>query len=115
MNLSPGREAFFSDAGIAATHWSKIGRADASDAEILAFAGSEKWIIFTHDLDFGALLAASKTGFPSVVQVRAEDVLPQAIGEAVLRALDAARSRLETGALVSVDAFRHRVRILPIE
>ncbi len=34
------------------------------------------YVVFTHDLDFGALLAASHAGGPSVIQVRAQDVLP---------------------------------------
>jgi predicted nuclease of predicted toxin-antitoxin system len=72
------------------------------------------WIIFTHDLDFGSLLAASRTSRPSVLQVRTQDVLPPAIGDIVLRAIRVAESHLEAGALVTVDSFRHRIRLLPI-
>jgi predicted nuclease of predicted toxin-antitoxin system len=60
------------------------------------------------------LLAANKTNGPSVIQVRLQDVLPSAIGEAVLRAIRAAQPHLETGALVTVDAMRQRIRLLPI-
>lgn len=32
-------------------------------------------VAFTHDLDFSALLAATQATGPSIIQVRAEDVL----------------------------------------
>jgi predicted nuclease of predicted toxin-antitoxin system len=115
MNLSPDWVPFFADRQIEAAHWTGIGETDASDNEILAFAATNSWVVFTHDLDARALLALWKTKSPSVLQVRAQDVLPAAIGEIVLRAIDAARSNLETGALVTVDSDRHLVRLLPIE
>ena len=60
------------------------------------------------------LLAALRTSKPSVIQVRTQDVLPIAIGDLVLRAVQASRPYLESGALVTVDALRHRIRVLPI-
>lgn len=60
------------------------------------------------------LLAAHKTRGPSVIQVRSQDVLPSAIGGAVLRAIRTAQPHLEKGALVTVDATRQRIRLLPI-
>jgi predicted nuclease of predicted toxin-antitoxin system len=71
-------------------------------------------VVFTHDLDFGMLLAARKSCGPSVIQVRTQDVLPSAIGDVVLRAIEAAREHLETGAIVTVDVARNRIRLLPI-
>ena len=50
----------------------------------------------------------------SVIQVRAQDVLPAAVGDLVLRAIRTAGPHLEAGALVTVDSLRHRVRLLPI-
>jgi predicted nuclease of predicted toxin-antitoxin system len=78
------------------------------------FAVANAYVVFTHDLDFGMLLAASRTHGPSVIQVRSQNVLPSAIGESVLRAIRAARSHLEAGALVSVDQVNQRIRLLPI-
>jgi predicted nuclease of predicted toxin-antitoxin system len=86
----------------------------AADSEILDFAAANGWIVFTHDLDFGMLLAALRTNKPSVIQVRSQDVLPSAIGDLVLRAIQTAEQHLEAGALVTVDSFRHRIRLLPI-
>jgi predicted nuclease of predicted toxin-antitoxin system len=80
----------------------------------MEFAMANGWVVFTHDLDFGTLLAAHKTGGPSVIQVRSQDVLPSAIGEAVIRAIQTAQPHLEKGALITVDPTRHRIRLLPI-
>jgi len=114
MNLSPLWVGFLAGEGVDGIHWSTVGRPQAADSEILDFAAANGWIVFTHDLDFGTLLATLRTNKPSVIQVRAQDVLPAAIGDLVLRAIRAAAPHLEAGALVTVDSLRHRVRLLPI-
>ena len=114
MNLSPLWVSFFAGYGINAVHWSTIGEASAPDSEIMEYAVANGYVVFTHDLDFGMLLAAHKTSGPSVLQVRTQDVLPSGIGEAVLRAIRGARIALEKGALVTLDPGRQRIRILPI-
>jgi predicted nuclease of predicted toxin-antitoxin system len=114
MNLSPLWVPFLSSHGCEAVHWSTVGQPRAPDSEILAFAAANGCIVFTHDLDFGMLLAAYRTSGPSVIQVRSQDVLPSAIGETVLRAIRAAEPYFEAGVLVTVDAVRLRIRLLPI-
>jgi predicted nuclease of predicted toxin-antitoxin system len=86
----------------------------APDSQILDYAASNGFVVFTHDLDFGMLLAAGRTRGPSVIQVRTQDVLPSAIGDVVLRAIEAGRDHLEAGAIVTVDLARNRIRLLPI-
>ena len=71
-------------------------------------------VVFTHDLDFGMLLAARKSRGPSVIQVRTQDVLPSASGDVILRAIEASRDHLEAGAIVTVDLAQDRIRLLPI-
>ncbi|MEH2151498.1 DUF5615 family PIN-like protein [Nostoc sp.] len=71
-------------------------------------------LFFTHDLDFGSLLAATGVDTPSVIQVRTQDVLPKSIENLVISALNQFESSLETGALITVDQNQSRVRILPI-
>jgi hypothetical protein len=74
-----------------------------------------EWIRrFTHDLDFGALLAVRGASRPSVIQVRTQDVLPSAIGDPVVHAIQAVQAQLEDGALVTIEPTRARIRILPI-
>jgi predicted nuclease of predicted toxin-antitoxin system len=114
MNLSLLWVPFLASHGYEAIHWSTIGDISAPDAEILQYAVGRGYVVFTHDLDFGALLAAGKLWRPSVIQVRCQDVLPSAIGETVVRAIAAARTHLEAGALVTIDPARHRIRLLPI-
>jgi predicted nuclease of predicted toxin-antitoxin system len=115
MNLSPLWVKFFADSGYGSIHWSEVGEPWAPDAEIMDYAGTNGFVIFTHDLDFGALLARRRVRGPSVIQVRTQDVLPGSIGELVVRALNASISQLELGALVTVDPNRNRIRLLPIE
>jgi predicted nuclease of predicted toxin-antitoxin system len=71
-------------------------------------------VILTHDLDFGALLAARKSPGPSAIQLRTQDVLPSAAGAIVLRAIETARHHLEAGAIVTVDFAKNRILLLPI-
>jgi predicted nuclease of predicted toxin-antitoxin system len=72
------------------------------------------YIILTHDLDFGAILAASRETSPSVVQIRGEDISPEASGKQTVAALRLLTSQVETGALVTIEADRTRVRLLPL-
>lgn len=43
---------------------------------VMGWARENGHVVFTHDLDFGTLLALTRASGPSVVQVRAHDVLP---------------------------------------
>lgn len=114
MNLSPSWVEFLSDHGIQAVHWSDIGAPDAADAEILTYALSNGFAVFTHDLDFGTMLAARSADGPSVIQLRDQDVMPASVGATVVRAVETVRSQLEAGALVTIDSARQRIRMLPI-
>jgi predicted nuclease of predicted toxin-antitoxin system len=70
--------------------------------------------VFTHDLDFGTILASTNAEAPSVFQVRTQDISPQHIGSFVLSALEQFEERLKQGALVSLDKHRAKARILPL-
>jgi predicted nuclease of predicted toxin-antitoxin system len=115
MNLSPAWAPFLRDAGFGADHWSEIGAGTASDREIMEWAASRSAVVLTADLDFSAILAASGENGPSVMQVRADLLTPSAIGSAVVRTLRGFRKDFEAGAIVSLDAHRARVRILPLK
>lgn len=62
-----------------------------------------------------AILAATHGEKPSVVQIRAEDVSPDVIGERVIIALRQMATELEEGALPTVDPNRTRLRLLPLQ
>ena len=72
-------------------------------------------MVITHDLDFGAILAATQGEKPSVVQIRADDVSPAAIGAHVILALKQMSMELDSGALLIVDPSRTRLRVLPLQ
>ncbi len=114
MNLSPRWISFLTNAGIEAAHWSAFGRNNAPDSEIMAYAEANGYVVLTHDLDFSAMLAATQGRKPSVVQIRAEDVSPDVIGDQIIGALRQMTSELGEGALVTVDPKRTRIRILPL-
>ncbi len=50
---------FFQAKSIEAVHWSEIGKMNAPDKQILQYAKAHNFVIFTHDLDFGNILAVS--------------------------------------------------------
>ncbi len=114
MNLSPRWVSILVDAGFEAAHWSTFGRSNAPDAEIMAFAKANGYVVLTHDLDFGAILAATHGEKPSVVQIRSEDVSPDVIGKPVIAALRQMTAELEEGALLTLDPNRPRLRVLPL-
>jgi predicted nuclease of predicted toxin-antitoxin system len=114
MNLSPRWARFLSEAGIEAAHWSDLGAGNAPDVEIMAFAKAHGHVVLTHDLDFSAILAATHGEKPSVVQVRSEDVSPEAIGAAIVAAIRQTAQDLAEGALLTVEPDRMRVRLLPL-
>ena len=114
MNLSPRWVETLERAGFEAAHWSSVGPFSAADAQIMAHARAGGWTVLTHDLDFGAILAATQGEKPSVVQIRADDVSPEAIGARIIAALRQMSAELEDGALLTVDPKRTRLRVLPL-
>jgi len=114
MNLSPSWVDVLVEAGFAAIHWSSIGKPDALDSNIMSWAKSNNHVVFTHDLDFGDILAATNADAPSVIQIRTQNLHPDYLGESVIAALRQFDAQLEEGALVVVDENKVRARILPI-
>lgn len=89
---------------------STIGDPRAEDTEIMDWARTNQYIVFTHDLDFGAMLALTGAESPSVIQVRTQDVTPNHLKIIVLEVLQNHKELLEAGALVILDEGRERVR-----
>ena len=114
MNLPPRWVDFFAKHGLNAIHWSTIGQQNAPDSEVLEWARENNHIVFTHDLDFSAILSLTREVGPSVIQVRTQDVTPAAIGSPVMTALRDPQEELNQGAIVTVQLHASRVRVLPI-
>ena len=114
MNLPPAWVGFLNQHGIEAIHWSTVGNPRAPDAAIMEWVRNNGCVVFTHDLDFSALLAATAARGPSVIQVRTQNVLPTAIGDHVVQVLQAHAAEIDRGAIITIDRAAARVRILPI-
>jgi predicted nuclease of predicted toxin-antitoxin system len=114
MNLSPLWVDFFSASHIEAVHWSAIGAADTPDNEIMDYAINHDFVVFTHDLDFGFLLAVTHAGKPSVIQIRTDDLFPDSTAALVVSALQQLAADIEQGALVTIGPNKTRVSLLPL-
>ncbi len=114
MNLSPDWVSTFGANGLQAVHWSSVGDARANDSAIMEYARTNGFVVFTHDLDFGTLLALTHAKGPSVIQIRAQDIMPAAFGKRLISILQQQQTALENGALVTIDEAKARVRVLPI-
>jgi len=115
MNLSPRWVSFLAETGIQVVHWSTLGAHNAPDVEIMNYARAHDYVVLTHDLDFGTILAATHGEKPSVIQVRSDDVSPDSIGRQVVIALHQMASELEDGALLIIDPSCTRLRVLPLQ
>jgi predicted nuclease of predicted toxin-antitoxin system len=114
MNLSPDWVTVLTNYEITAVHWSTVGEPRAEDAVIMEWARTNNYTVFTHDLDFGGVLALTQAEGPSVIQVRAHDVTPEHLELVLIDALEKNRAALEAGCLIVLDEARLRMRILPL-
>ena len=114
MNLSPLWCAILQSAGHDTVHWSEIGSLNAPDLELMAWAQNDVRVVVTHDLDFGAILAATQAAGPSVIQLRTQGVLPAQGDTLLVDALEQYGQMLDDGALVVVEPSRARARVLPL-
>jgi predicted nuclease of predicted toxin-antitoxin system len=80
----------------------------------MAYAKAQGFVILTHDLDFGTLLALTAADGPSVIQVRSQDLLSDAFREILVAALGQFEADLQVGAIVVIDGSRARARVLPL-
>jgi len=114
MNLSPDWVDELQSYGWYAVHWSAVGAPAATDRTIMDWAREHDYVVFTHDLDFGAVLAVTRALGPSVIQVRTQDVMPKHLGACLASMLSEPQPALEKGALIIVDEAKSRVRLLPL-
>jgi predicted nuclease of predicted toxin-antitoxin system len=112
--LSPDWVSFFDTRAIESVHWSSIGPRDSRDIDIFRHARECGFILFTHDLDFGTMLAQSQSGRPSVIQARVQDISPKAIGDSICDLIRQFERELRDGALITLLPNRTKVRVLPI-
>ncbi len=115
MNLSPEWVSIFQQHGHESVHWTKVGDKNAPDTEILLWAKENGYVIFTHDLDFCAIIAATGADSPSVLQLRAQDITPGNAENVLLDAISKFEKYIDAGALISIDMENSRARLLPLK
>ena len=76
VGLPPAWVDVLAKHGWPAVHWSGVGDPRAKDYVVMAWAREHRHVVFTHDLDFGTLLALTRASGPSVVQVRTQYFRP---------------------------------------
>jgi predicted nuclease of predicted toxin-antitoxin system len=97
-----------------AVHVADVGLQGAPDVGILTKAAADDRVVVTADTDFGTLLALSGASGPSVVLLRRSGRrVPERV-RIVLTVLDLVKDQLTTGAVVTVDNERVRIRPLPV-
>jgi predicted nuclease of predicted toxin-antitoxin system len=113
MNLAVRWADMLLSRGIEAIHWSVVGAANAPDVEIMAYARNNGYAVFTNDLDFSAILAATHASEPSVIQIRAKDTRPEGLLDHVAHSFIQMSDEIERGALITIDLHKARLHILP--
>ncbi|MGN7887080.1 DUF5615 family PIN-like protein [Dyadobacter sp. 22481] len=114
MNLSPVWVKYFAENAMMSKHWSEIGKASDPDKVIFEYAKQNGFVVFTHDLDFGTILAATNAKAPSVFQIRSHNLLPEAIGPTVLKCFHDYESFLRLGCLITLFDQKSKIRLLPL-
>lgn len=114
MNVSRRVVEKLREEGLDVARVSEVMSVRATDAEILIEAERRGAIILSHDQDFSTLLASSGARSPSLVNLRVSDVDVQRLTQLILGVLQSAGDELASGAVVTVDDARVRIRRLPI-
>ena len=115
QGLAPRAATLLRADGWDAIHVIETGLDSAQDADILDFALRENRVCVTLDHDFHVHLALAKSVAPSVVFVRAEGLGAQDQFELIKMVWLRCAGALESGAAVSVDRSKIRIKKLPLK
>ncbi len=92
----------------------KIKDKPIEDIEIYEFAIKNNYTIITADLDFGEILAYSKSSRPSTIVLRIEDFQVKNVNEKLKLALPKIKDELDEGSIIIIERHRIRIKKLPI-
>ena len=95
-------------------HLREQGLLRMEDPGIVAKARSEGRIVLTFDLDFGEIMALSKTASPSVILFRMRNQTPRFVTPRLVQVIQECESQLADGAFATVEDHGYRIRRLPI-
>lgn len=102
------------ESGHEATHLEEEGLRRMKDPGVFEKAIREDRIVITEDLGFGEIAAFAKGNRPSIVILRLENMRWEHVAERLGQVLPACEEDLARGAVVVIEEFRYRVRLLPI-
>ncbi len=114
MGISPHLIPDLRSDGHEAAHIADLSTGTLPDAEIIARAREESYVLLVHDLDFPLLMAASGSRSPSVIVFRLRNMRPGNVLAYLRKALASSKEALDEGAIVSVTEGAIRVRMLPV-
>lgn len=114
MGISPKTVAFLNGLGYNAVHLQEELLHQLPDLDILEKARSENYVLLTHDLDFGELVAASGEQLPSVIIFRLRNMHPNQVNHYLNQIIPQHQAALEQGSVISVTEGKIRVRTLPL-
>jgi predicted nuclease of predicted toxin-antitoxin system len=114
MGISPHTVSFLRDLGYEATHLHGENLDRMADPDILDKARREGYVLLTHDLDFGQLLAVSGADMPTVITFRLRDMTPNNVNRHLAEIIHRHSDLLARGAIVTVMERHIRARSLPI-
>jgi len=80
----------------------------------MEYAKKSGSVVVTYDLDFTAILSNTKGGKPSVIQIRKQGLQLETLAGLLIATVSQWSDELEKGAILSLDAKRVRVRLLPL-
>jgi predicted nuclease of predicted toxin-antitoxin system len=112
MNLSTNWISSLAAAGHGVIHWASVGRSDAPDEVIMAWARKNAHAILTADLGFGGRLIRAGDLGPSVIQLRNTVTFASVMADAVTDAIAATEAILTAGGILTVERDGFRVRSL---
>lgn len=114
VSISPKTVEFLKKNGYEAVRISELGMAKSKDEEIFDYAIEKDMILITTDLDFGDILAYTKSKNPSTIILRLKNPSPEFVNQMLLLTLPKIMEPLKKGAIIVIEDRRIRIRELPI-
>lgn len=115
MGISPKAIDFLKKLGYNAVHLNELGLNTLPDQDIMKKARDEGYVLLTHDLGFGELIALTKENLPSVIIFRLRNMHPDSVNHYLQKIISEHRVSLKQGVVLSVTEGLIRVRKLPIK
>ena len=114
QGLPRSAAALLRQSNLDAIHVGEIGGARWADIDIIRKAEEDGRVIVTLDADFHAILALSRATHPSVIRIRIEGLRGDRVAIIVHAVIERCNEELKSGAMVTVQENKVRVRLLPL-